>query len=190
MTRPLSTLLGLAVLTTAALVGCGATEPVDRDGPTELTFLLDGERWTANVGVQAGLTDYGFQVFSELRFDDRFPRRQHLGFSVPLGVWDGVGVYPIAGRYVGEEYYTALLKESDGDAGIASYYPVGAAAEVGGLEVTRYDEATGEVEGRFEGVFAVAPGSRDQTLRELPDTVRVTEGRFRAVLRGHRAQAP
>ena len=56
----------------------------------------------------------------------------------------------------------------------------------GGFEVTRYDAATGAIEGRFEGTFVVDSNYVRVTRRELPDTLRVTEGRFRAVVEDRR----
>ncbi|MDT7858168.1 hypothetical protein RQM47_16085 [Rubrivirga sp. S365] len=120
-----------ALALAAALAGCGATEPVDPAPDTELSFLLNAERWTANTETRATLTDYGFQVFAELRFDDRFPLRQGIGFNVPASEWDGVGTYPIALRSIDDDVY-------------------------------------------------------ETTIRELPDTLRVTDGQFRTVLAGRR----
>ena len=79
--------------------------------------------------------------------------------------------------------YSALLVESDGDATIAAYRPI---KDRGLLVVTQYDEETGEVEGRFEGVYAVDPDHVRISRRELPDTFRVTEGRFRTVVEDRR----
>lgn len=172
--------LGLSVLT---LAGCGATQPEDDIGETEFTFLLNGERWTANVPTQAILSGYGIVIFSTLEFNDRFPLRQAVGFGA---AWRGVGVYPIALRTEDGQVYSGYVNESDGDATIAHYRPVGASAEQSGFEITRYDETTGEVEGRFEGVFAVDPNYVRVTRRELPDTLRVTEGRFRAIVEDRR----
>lgn len=174
-------LTGALAVSAAALVGCGATEPTD--GDTALTFLLNGQRWTSNIETQAILAKPGLVLFTELRFDDRFPLRQNVGFSVPASEWAGVGTYPIHPRFIGDDLYSAYIGESDGDATLAVYRPVGTG---GRLEVTRYDEATGEVEGRFEGVYAVDPNYARIPQRELPDTLRVTEGRFRAVIEDRR----
>ena len=171
------------VLLVAAVAGCGATDPADPAGDTEMTFLLNGERWTANTPAQAILTAYGLVVFAELRFDDRFPLRQSSGFALP---WRGTGIYPLAAYREGGRLQGAYVNESDGDATIALYTPVGEAAEQGGLEVTAYDEATGAIAGRFEGVFVVDPNYARVSRRELPDTLRVTEGRFRAVVEDRR----
>ena len=179
-------LLAPTLLAVAVLAGCGTAEPSDPVGDAELAFLLNGERWTANTEAQAVLTDYGLVVFAELRFNDRFPYRQRIGFSVPAGEWGGVGTYPIARRSVNDLPYAAYVGELDGDAIIAGYDPTGPTAERGGFEVTRYDGATGEVEGQFEGTFVVDPSDLGQPLRELPDTLRVTEGRFRAVIEDRR----
>lgn len=186
MHNALLLLLGAVAAAVAALAGCGAAEPTDPAGQTGLSFLLNGERWTANTEVQAGLTGYGLQVFGQLRFDDRFPLRQQVGFSVPLSEWDGAGTYPTALRSVDDDVYVATIYELDGDALVASYKAVGASAERGGLEVVRYDPATGDIEGRFEGTFVVDADDRGQPLRELPDTLRVTDGRFRAVVEDRR----
>ena len=184
--RSLSFIALAAFVSAAAAAGCGATEPVDPAGDTEMTFLLNGEPWTANTPTEAILTAYGLVVFADLRFDDRFPLRQGVGFSVPLSEWDGAGTYPTAFRFVDGTAYSGYVSESDGDAGIARYRPVGEAAERGGFEVTAYDEATVDIEGRFEGVFAVDPGDARVSRRELPDTLWVTEGRFRAVVEDRR----
>lgn len=172
--------LGLAAVT---LAGCGATQPDDDIGETEFTFLLNGERWTANRPVRAVIVSTRLVVSTELHFDNRFPLLQAAGFAVP---WSGVGIYPIARRIEGSEVYTGYFNESDGDATIAVYRPVGPAAERGGFEVTRYDEVTGKIEGRFDGIFVVDSNYVRVTRRELPDTLRVTEGRFQAVVEDYR----
>lgn len=172
--------LGLAVMT---LAGCGATQPDDNIGETEFTFLLNGERWTASIPTRAVIVSSRLVVSSELLFSNRFPLRQAAGFAVP---WRGVGAYPISQRIEDGDTYTGYISESDGDATNALYLPTGPAAERGGFEVTRYDEVTGEIEGRFEGIFVVTPLYLQVKQRELPDTLRVTEGRFRAVLEDRR----
>lgn len=177
----------LTLVATATLAGCGAAEPTDEVADeTALAFLLNGERWEATEETEAVLTDYGLVVFADRWLEGRFPLRQHVGFSVPAAEWDGVGSYPIARRTVGGAPYVASVIEADGDAIIAAYDAVGPAAERGGFEVTRYDADTGEVVGRFGGVFVVDPSDRGQPRRELPDTLRVTDGRFRAVVEDRR----
>ena len=159
---------------------------MDPTGQTRLAFLLSDEEWTANTEVQSVLTDYGLVLFAELRFDDRFPLRQRIGFAVPATEWVGAGTYPIGSRSVDGVPYSAYVGELDGDAIIASYDPVSAESGRGGFEVTRYDETSGQVEGRFQGTFVVDPTDVGQPLRELPDTVRVSDGRFKAVVEDRR----
>ncbi|MDT7858169.1 hypothetical protein RQM47_16090 [Rubrivirga sp. S365] len=183
MPHPLAAALSALALAAAALAGCGATEPVDPAPDTELSFALNGEPWTANTDVEAVLTEPGLVVFAELRFDDRFPLRQGIGFAVP---WRGTGVYPIIEHREGGRLQGGYVNEADGDATIALYEPVGGAAERGGFEVTRYDEATGAIEGRFAGVFVVDSNYVRVTRRELSDTLRVTDGHFRAVVEDRR----
>ena len=108
------------------------------------------------------------------------PAYRGAGFSVPASAWDGVRRYPLdLGAAADGRRHAAYFVESDGDVSIAIYDPV----EGGGwFEVTRYEEATGAFEGRFEGVFAVRPYHAASPRRELPDTLRVTGGRFRTVV--------
>ena len=80
MKTAILTFAGALAVSAAVLAGCGATEPTDpvdpvdpTDDGTAFTFLLDGERWTANTPTRAILTGYGFSLFTELRFEDRFP---------------------------------------------------------------------------------------------------------------------
>lgn len=178
-----TTSLAAIAVALAALVGCGATEPVEPLA-SDLSFALDGERWTATTPVTATVSAYGYQLFAELRFEDRFPLRQSIHFSVSHGEWDGVGDYPLALRSADDDVYVSFVGEADGDATIANYYADADAP--GELRVTRYDPETGEVEGTFFGTFVVTDLYEGQPLRELPDTLRVTDGRFRATFEDRR----
>ena len=76
--------------------------------------------------------------------------------------------------------HSAKLQEINGDAIIATYHP--AAPASGGFEITSYDPATRVLEGTFEVTFVVDDGHRRNERRLLPDTVRVTDGRFRVTV--------
>ncbi len=153
------------------------------------SFLLNGESWVPNTTVHAGLTgEKRLGVFSELRFEDRFPLRQVAGLSVPFA---GLGTYEIAERSVEGEFYSAYITEDDGDATIAFYRSTAHAlpdGSEGRIVVAEYDEATGAVAGTFRGVFVVDSSDVRQPRRELPDTLVVTEGVFRATVDDRRGE--
>ena len=172
-----------AMLTAVALVvgaaGCGSTDPVDPADEPGMTLRLNGELWASTGPALAPLSVVGLSVFAERWLDGRYPLYRGVGFRVPASAWAGAGRYPLESG-ADEGRRTAYFVESDGDVSIALYWAV---PEAGGwVEVTRYDETTGALEGRFEGVFAVQPDHAASPRRELPDTLRVTEGRFRAVV--------
>lgn len=174
----------LGFLLLVLTLGCDAADPPLEDTDGTLAFTLNGTPWTHTTEPVATLTPYGFSLHAEWHSEALYPYRQSFSVSLTHVEWNGVGVYPIARRTVDGEPYLAFLNESDGDATIANYYPVEGAA--GRFEVTRFDAGTGAFEGRFAGTFAVDPNQRNQPLRALPDTLRVTDGRFRAVLEDRR----
>ena len=164
------------------LAACDAGEPADAaDG--EVSFLLNGEPWPADDPPYVDRTLYGYGVSALDWIEGRYPLYRTIYFIVPDAEWDGVGRYPldfgIDGRGSPQIGY---FIEMNGDEIVTRYEPLAG----GELEVTRYDEATGEIEGRFEGVYVIDPGDTEATYRLLPDTLRVTEGRFRAVVEDRR----
>lgn len=179
-----STIALLVVIALAAWSGCGATEPEEAAPNLDFSLVLNGERWNPTRGPQASLSDYGLSVFADRWLEDRFPLNQRVSFTIPASKWRGVGVYPLDFGVVDGIRVYAGMHESDGDAGIARYNPVGGSATREGFEVTRYDG--GIIEGRFEGVFVVDPSDAPKKARVLPDTLRVTDGRFRLVVNDRR----
>lgn len=175
--------LAVLIVIACVLAGCGATEPSDLAADGEISFLLNGEPWQPTDPPLAARSPFGYQVIASYWIDGRFPLHQRILFSVPGAEWAGVRRYPLDFGVDGDgSPQKSSFIEANGDEIVTRYEPLPG----GSFEVTRYDEATGEIEGRFEGVFAIDPDDKDATYRLLPDTLRVTEGRFRAVVEDRR----
>ena len=176
MSRPR---LALSVAFACVLTGCGTAEPSDTVADGEISFLLNGEPWQPTDPPLVARSPYGYQVIASYWVDGRFPLHQRILFSVPEAEWAGVRRYPLdfGVDRDGSPRKSSFI-EANGDEIVTRYEPLPG----GAFEVTRYDEATSEIEGRFEGVFVIAPDHTDATYRLLADTLRVTEGRFRGVL--------
>ena len=174
----LPAVLTVLALLVGAIAGCGSTEPTEAtDG--EISFLLNGEPWQPTAPPVIARSAYAYEIIADHWIDGRFPLHQGIYFVVPDAEWAGVQRYPLdfgpdgrGGPQRGD------FAEMNGDEIVSRYEPLPG----GGFEVTRYDEETGQIEGRFEGVYVIDPLDTASDLRRLPDTLRVTEGRFRGVV--------
>jgi hypothetical protein len=157
--------------------GCSSTEPADPADAGEISFLLNGEPWPETTPTVVAQSLYGYEVTADHWIEGRFPLHRRISFVVPAAEWVGPQRYPLDfGLDDRGSPQSSAFTEMNGDEIVARYRPLPG----GAFEVTRYDEATREIAGRFEGVFVVDADDVDADYRLLPDTVRVTEGRFRA----------
>ncbi len=165
-----------------ALAACDS-EPEEPAIEGEFSFLLDGTPWEANRPVRATLTEPNYlSVSGEHWIEDRFPLLRGIDFSLPF---EGPDIYPFAGDFSTGSFSGGLFAEQDGDAIIAFYYgtalPLPDGSE-GRIVVDEYNAATGAIAGTFRGVFVVDSTDVGHPRRELPDTLVVTEGVFRATV--------
>ena len=171
--------LAFLAVVACVLTSCSTSETSDVVAGGELLFMLNGEPWRPTDPPLIARNAYAYQLAADRWIDGQFPLHQGIYFVVPHAEWTGVGRYPLdfgpdsrGGPQRGD------FAEMNGDEIVSRYEPLPG----GGFEVTRYDEETGEIEGRFDGVYVIGPLDVASDLRRLPDTLRVTEGRFRGML--------
>ena len=170
------------------LAGCGLTDdpPVDppanpvTDDTVVFTARLNGNPWIAEAPRASLSRGADLTVLAVDPDETRYPYEQGLFFIVPI---EGVGSYSLNRSTrmdnpgTPEEVfhlYGAILQEAYGDQVNSEYHATQDPANR--LVVTRYDGVNGYVEGTFAATLVVDLSSES---RELPDTLRFTDGRFR-----------
>ena len=159
-----------------ALAGCDTEAPV-ADANGDVSFLLNGEEWAVSARAGATAADFGYLIVASWPSPANPSIRQQLTILLPDLV---ERTYPAARQEGDEEPYGLSISERDDDATLSRHLAVDAASETGGFTVTRYDPATGDIEATFEGTFGYRGGN--ESIRTLPDTFRVTNGRLRVRL--------
>lgn len=143
---------------------------------------LNGEPWSAMLH-QAGLNAEGRLTVGGQTHDGPGFWQESLSFSVPFR---GAGTYDAVWGEREGGIYGGLYAEADGDALLARYFPL-PDPDTNFITITRYEFATGLVEGHFRTTFVVSPDTRvdepGEPPRQRPDTLRFTDGRFRLVVR-------
>lgn len=115
---------------------------------------------------------------------------QRISFSIsntPLAV----GQYAISRVNFGDRICSSdilaghfFTSVADGDVGGDIYLPV--EGEENFVTVSTYNETTKEIEGTFQITFAIELiDHRPERVSGLPDTIRLTQGRFQAVIVEH-----
>jgi hypothetical protein len=176
----------LALLVPAALAfGCGAAGVGEAEPPESFVeATVNGSFWRAPASGDLHADRKVLVLGADsLNIADYY--RQSISFVIPFS---GEGRYSLKRSRLPDGMpeqvwiYGAIFNEVDYDATIAGY--AGVEAEGTGLHVTRYDADAGIVEGTFSAVLVLdgEVSERAQRLRRYPDTVRVTDGRFRLVL--------
>lgn len=166
----------ISILSFAA-AGCDGQE-VARPFYGESRFLLNGELWATSERTGMGASSVGddaLYLFTSSRISSPDGYTSN-GISIMLP--DIVaGSYPAQQYVVGQALYGVVFREIDYDVRIGRWESIDPSDSV---FVTRFDPATNEVEGTFEGTFVAPP--RPDLPRTLPDTLRITDGYFRAIV--------
>lgn len=159
------------------LLGCDLIREEPPPSEWFLTLTLNGESWAANRFYHASITEGGASLGGSSWDERADPYHQELAIAMDALT---IGVQqPISWREVGPTLYGALFVESDGDAilGMSEAVEDGPVPSV--ATVTRFDTTAGVAEGTFQGTFVIDPIHANERYRQLPDTLVVTDGRFR-----------
>ena len=187
--RDMKTTILLIILLTNS---CGLFE---NNQENDLTFVdvfsfnLNGEAFFGEPRAVTTTTDQFDQlVFSGVRLDSTKvpygPYLQRLVIGAILE--DGRRQYPIIRSFQQEPPYLAeggFISERDGDAPIAQYNPID--SELNRLVIQKADSEFGPyIFGEFETIAVVEENVSEfgHRNRRLPDTLHITNGRFRILL--------
>jgi len=180
----MSALLATLLLVTA---GCGLldNDPAPPDPETFFTATLNGEPWTAEV-QPSGINSEDYFDIVGIRYSETSFWNEQLVFSLPFR---GTGSYSLVWGERQGDLYGASFFEVDGDARLATYYPLPDSA-TNYVRVTSYDPDTGIMKGRFRTTVVVSPEDRLDEPGEPPrrraDTLRFTDGSFRVIIEDRR----
>ena len=180
----MSALLATLLLVTA---GCGLldNDPAPPDPDVHFTATLNGEPWTAEVQPSGINSEDRFDIVG-IRYSETSFWNEQLVFSLPFR---GTGSYSLVWGERQGNLYGASFFEVDGDARLATYYPLPDSA-TNYVRVTSYDPDTGIMKGRFRTTVVVSPEDRLDEPGEPPrrrvDTLRFTDGSFRVVIEDRR----
>ena len=157
----------------------------------ELSVMLNGENFLSqftnksSAGLDEGCYDNRFVLSSRYQNQEEIERIVFAIVGIPLEL----GTYTIHRKETSEDrclrdvvdanFHTLV---SDGDALGDSYLPV--ETEENYITLTSYNEDTREVKGTFQITLAVELEDHRprKTVLDAPDTIRLTDGRFKAIL--------
>lgn len=182
--------IAVRMLMLCTLVGCGLTDTPTPDIPVDdtlfFTGFVNGDAFAGVAPVSGISPGPDFSVSASDPAEQRYPYERSIYFSIPI---ESIGTYSLnrTTRISNEGTGSAMfhlygigMQESYGDQVNSEFRPV--VEEVNRLVVTRYDGVGGYAEGTFEATLVVDFSSRS---RELPDTLRITDGRFRTRIRDY-----
>lgn len=151
------------------LIGCdlfGDTEP-----ESYIRMRLNGAHWKGNEYMNIVNRDGLYLISSNRYVPDKYPLLDYIGIGECSEDYECDSDF----CYVNCDDYFSFW-ENDGDAGIARY---------GLFEMNYFEFDTQNTEiwsGHFAAVFVVDDAYAGYPQRRLPDTLRVTQGRFYIVL--------
>ena len=135
----------------------------------------NGKKWksSANAGVIKQLPGYIYINFSTFSEDGSLREELSL-YKIPIKI----GLYEVKGKIIADTIFKSVeafygTLRSDGDVDEDSYYLD--EREKSSLEITRYDEITKTVTGKYKTYFSINPPKINP---KNPDKVRFTEGTF------------
>ncbi len=180
--------MALLSLFFSLLVSCGILGSEDkREEDTYFDAVMNDSVWTANIRGIYRIE--GDTLLAMIGMDKReksvWPYEENLVLNVLYK--PGTEEYALTG-YIGMEYYyhsQSSYHESDGDVHIASYYPIHSNPGVATLTLTNAGKNRKIAEGTFEVTYVVREVDRNSPFRRKPDTLSVTNGRFRVVLEAY-----
>jgi hypothetical protein len=168
-------------------LGCSfiGNESTTPSPDVHFTATLNGEPWTAEV-QPSGINSEDYFDIVGIRYSETSFWNEQLVFSLPFR---GTGSYSLVWGERQGDLYGASFFEVDGDARLATYYPLPDSA-TNYVRVTSYDPDTGIMKGRFRTTVVVSPEDRLDEPGEPPrrrvDTLRFTDGSFRVVIEDRR----
>ena len=158
----------------------------------DVTVLMNGEDIPAHLsnrvvaGINSPTSCYPgkLTIWSNYYIGENISRMSFIINNVP----PNVGKYPIARVEFGNRdcstdtipgyFHTSI---ADGDVGGDTYLPI--EEEDNFVSIDAYNEATREIAGTFQMTLVIRLEDHNpQKVSGLPDTIRLTEGRFEAIL--------
>ena len=179
----------ISILFASFSVGCGLFDSGESEEPefeSEFQYQLNGEDYWSEpfAGIFPTSTDSALDVFG-VRFDSSsVPYLHQLSYRVILE--EGRTSYSVLRVFQTEppmQLVGGSFSERDGDAPIAQYFPI--ESDIDRLEIHRGSSEFGPIVfGEFAMTVVVDDNISDfgRRNRRLPDTLRITNGRFQILL--------